>query len=144
MFRHHVSVAVSPFEIRRRMSTLRVTELPVLDLTDPDIRAQLGVTEAELTGNDYTTPQKITELVRRVPERFGGILEPSAAMRGEQTLVVFQEYLDDHVDIEQEPIMTSPRRLFGLFELVIDTLPVPLRQPLRQLAAAIMREWGLS
>jgi RES domain-containing protein len=144
MFRHYANTAVSPFEIRRRMSTLRVIDLPVLDLTDPDVRMQLGVTETDLTSNDYAIPQQITDLVRHAPGRFGGILEPSAAMRGEQTLVIFEDRLDNHIEIEHEPIMAPPRRLFGLFELVIDTLPASLREPLRQLAAVILRDWGRS
>ena len=78
--------------------------------------------------------------MRRSPGRFGGVLEPSAAIPGEATLVVFQERLDDHVEILAEPIMTPPIRLFGVFELIIDTLPAPLRGPLHKLAAMIQRE----
>jgi RES domain-containing protein len=143
LFRHHLDVDVSPFEIRRRMSTLQISGLPVLDLTDPGVRAQVGVSEQALTSNDYSACQAITELVRRAPGRFGGILQPSAAIAGEQTLVVFQERLDDHVEILEEPITTPPIRLFGLFELIIDTLPARLRAPLRKLATAIQRELGL-
>jgi RES domain-containing protein len=140
LFRHHLDFDLSPFEVRRRMSMLRVQNLPVLDLTEPDVRAELGVTEAELTSNDYTTCQAITELVRRAPVRFGGVLQPSAAIRGQQTLVVFRERLGSHVEILAEPIMAPPIRLFGLFELIIDTLPARLRAPLRRLAATIERE----
>src|SRR5687768_4732074 len=57
LFRHHLDVDVSPFEVRRRMSTLEVRELPVLDLTDADVRTLLGVSEDELTGNDYSVCQ---------------------------------------------------------------------------------------
>jgi RES domain-containing protein len=142
MFRHHLDPDLSPFEIRRRMSTLAITDLPVLDLTDADVRAQLKVTEEDLTANDYAVCQAITAMARRTPGRFGGILQPSAAIHSEQTLVVFQERLDDHVEILEDPIMTPPTRLFDLFQLIIDTLPVPLRGPLRKLAAAIQREWG--
>jgi RES domain-containing protein len=140
LFRHHLDPDLSPFEVRRRMSTLLIRELPVLDLTDSDVRAQLGVTEADLTSNDCAIPQAITEMVRRNPGHFGGILQPSAAIPGEQTLVVFQERLDEHVEVLEEPVMTPPIRLFGLFELIIDTLPARLREPLRKLAAMIQRE----
>src|SRR3954451_13935974 len=75
LFRHHLDPDFSPFEVRRRMSTLQVTDLEVLDLTDVDVRMQLGVTEAELTANDYAITQAITEMVRRNPGRFGGILQ---------------------------------------------------------------------
>jgi RES domain-containing protein len=140
LFRHHLDPDLSPFEVRRRMSTLQVRELPVLDLTDPAVREQLEVTEADLISNDDTICQAITETVRRNPGRFGGILEPSAAIDGEQTLVVFQERFDEHVEVLEDPIMTPPIRLFGLFELIIDTLPAPLRGPLHKLAAMIQRE----
>src|SRR4051794_37792546 len=43
LFRHHLDPDLSPFEVRRRMSRLQVRDLPVLDLTDPGVRAQLGV-----------------------------------------------------------------------------------------------------
>lgn len=140
LFRHHFEADVSPFEVRRRLSTLRVTDLPVLDLTDPGVRARLGVTSDDLTDNDYSICQAITELALRHPGRFGGILQPSAAIPGEQTLVVFQDRLPSHVRTTKEPVTTPPTRLFGLFELIIDTLPVPVRGPLRKLAAAIQRE----
>lgn len=143
LFRHHLDVDLSPFEVRRRMSTLRVQDLPVLDLTDAHVRAQLGVSEKQLTSNDYATCQAITELAQRLPARFGGVLQPSAAIRGQQTLVVFQERLGGHVEILAEPVMTPPIRLFGLFELIIDTLPARVRAPLRRLAANIQRELRL-
>jgi RES domain-containing protein len=140
LFRHHLDPDLSPFEVRRRMSTLRVQALPVLDLTDPAVRARMGVTEEQLTSNDYAVCEAITSAVRRSPGRFGGVLEPSAAIPREATLVVFQERLDDHVEILSEPIMTPPIRLFGVFEVIIDTLPAPLRGPLHKLAAMIQRE----
>jgi hypothetical protein len=143
LFRHHVDVELSPFEVRRRMSTLEIRDLPVLDITNPEVCAQLGITKQDLISNDYTVCQQITEIVRRAPGRFGGILQPSAAIDSEQTLVVFQERLDDHVSILREPIESPPIRLFGLFELIIDNLPVRLRAPLRRLAATIQRELGL-
>ena len=94
------------------------------------------------SSNDDTTCQAITELVRRVPGRFGGVLQPAAAIHGQHMLVVFQERLGVHIDLLAEPIMTPPIRLFGLFELIIDTLPAGLRGPLRTLAATIQRELG--
>jgi hypothetical protein len=142
MFRHHLEPDLSPFEVRRRMSTVEIRDLPVLDLTDPDVRALFGVSELDLTSNDYEVCQQITELVRRVPGRFGGVLQPSAAIHSEQTLVVFQERFADHVKIVEDPIKTPPIRLFGLFELIIDTLPARLRAPLHKLAATIQRELG--
>src|SRR4051812_17634657 len=45
----HNSPEISPFEVKRRMSRLSVSGLPVLDLTDPAVRGQLGVTKRQLT-----------------------------------------------------------------------------------------------
>src|SRR5215211_8555930 len=53
LFRHHLDPDLSPFEIRRRMSTVQVRELPVLDLTDSEVREQLGVSEEDLVDNDF-------------------------------------------------------------------------------------------
>jgi hypothetical protein len=81
------------FEIRRRMSELTVAELPVLDLTDPSVRQAVGVTERQLMSNDYRDCRRVADLVWSDAERYGGILGPSAAKPGEQTLAVSQEWL---------------------------------------------------
>ncbi len=122
LFRHTDPAVVSPFEIRRRMSELKVIELPVLDLTDPSVRSAVGVTEAQLTSNDYRHCRRIADLVWSDPERYGGILGPSAAKRGNQTLAVRQEWLD-HVGVEAHRTQTPPRRLVGLLEEIARTLP---------------------
>src|SRR3954468_22398099 len=46
LFRHHTQVDVPTCEIHKPISALAMADLPVLDLTDEDVRAQLGVTEA--------------------------------------------------------------------------------------------------
>lgn len=43
LFRHWGQHEISPFEVRRRVGRARVTELVVLDLTDPAVRKQLGI-----------------------------------------------------------------------------------------------------
>jgi RES domain-containing protein len=124
LFRHTDPAEVSPFEIRRRMSRLHVRELPVLDLTDPTVRDGLDVTEGQLTSNDYRHCRRIADLVWKNPNRFGGILGPSAAKRGEETLAVNQAWLD-RVTVEAHRTQTPPSRLVPLFEEIAATLHAP-------------------
>ena len=143
LFRHtDPTTGISPFEVRRRMSALQVEDLPVMDLTDIAVRRALGVTATDLVANDYAVCHAIGQLARREPERFGGLLAPSAAIRGEQTLVVFQRWLEPYVEIKNDRVTHPPRRLFGLFESIVDTLPARVREPLRQLAGQAQREWN--
>jgi len=107
-----------------------VTGLPVLDLIDPDVRTELGVTTRQLTGShssQIAACRRIADLVRRAPERFGGILAPSAAdPEGSETLVVFSEWVDPTVEVldyRVEPLLASLQR-------VIERLPAPIRDPL--------------
>lgn len=104
------------------MSELTAANLPVLDLTDPSVRDAVGVSEAQLTSNDYRHCRRVADLVWSQPDRYGGILAPSAAKQGEQTLAVSQEWLD-HVAVERHRTQTPPRRLVPLFEEVAKTLP---------------------
>jgi RES domain-containing protein len=140
LFRHS-EPEVSPFEVRRRMSRLEVTDLPVLDLTDPDVRDLLDVTERNLTGNRYADCRRIADLVRRAPGRFGGILAPSAAdPEGAATLVVFREWVEGKVEVIDYSVRTPPMRLLALFQRVIKTLPPAVRDPLRTLADELDRQ----
>jgi len=107
----------------RRMSRLRVVGLPVLDLTDEAVRTVLGVTEAQLVSNDYATCRRVADVAWKHPERYGGILAPSAAKAGEATLAVSQAWLEGHVEVESSRTQTPPRRLIELFERVAETLP---------------------
>jgi hypothetical protein len=86
-------------EIKHRVSALRVRDLLAVDLTDERVRARLGVTEAQLVGDDCETCHAIADLLRARPDLFGGILAPSAAVRYEQTLVVFPERIGAHVTV---------------------------------------------
>lgn len=52
LFRHFPEVGIDPFEVRRRIGRVYVV-LEVLDLTDPDVRAHLGVDEADVVGENY-------------------------------------------------------------------------------------------
>jgi RES domain-containing protein len=122
LFRHTDAAVVSPFEIRRRMSELSVVELPVLDVTDQNVREALRVTEAQLASNDYRHCRRVAALVWESPDRYGGILAPSAAKRGAHTLAVSQDWLD-HVTVTAYRRQTPPRRLLPLFEEIARTLP---------------------
>jgi RES domain-containing protein len=150
LFRHFSDggdVEVSPFEIKRVMSTLEVRDLPVLDLTDELVRKHLDVSEQDLIGNSYAVCQAIADLVASSPSLFGGILAPSAVIPEEQTLVVFAGRIfkrDDHVRVDPARTRagTPPRDLFDLFEHVIDSLPAMIQSPLRRLAAQIKQDWS--
>jgi len=100
LFRHTYSPELSPFHIRRRVGRVRVTDLRVLDLTDPGTCAQLGVRESDLTGDDYTRTQVFAALAYEAS--FDGVLAPSAALPGHQTLAVFAHVLADASKIVAE------------------------------------------
>jgi RES domain-containing protein len=105
LFRHLRSGRLSPSEVRRRVGRARIEEIEVLDLTDPDTRKQLGVSETELVGDDRSLCQEISSAARAAG--FDGILAPSAALRGEKTLVVFPSGMtkvrEEHSRIQRPP-----------------------------------------
>lgn len=73
--------------MRRRVGRARVTELVVLDLTDPAVRKQLGIAEEEL---------------------IDGILAPSGALDGESTLAIFPggmaKVVAEHSRVQRPPV----------------------------------------
>jgi RES domain-containing protein len=91
--------------VRRKVGRVRVEELEVLDLTDPATRRQLGVSARELTWDDRSLCQDISAAARTAG--FDGILAPSAAVRGEATLVVFaagmRKVKEEHSRIQRPP-----------------------------------------
>jgi filamentous hemagglutinin len=64
----------------------RISVENVLNLTDPAVRNQLGVTLEQLTGSDYTMTHALGDFSRT---RYNGILVPSATAPGETNLVLF-------------------------------------------------------
>ncbi|MPZ71815.1 MAG: RES domain-containing protein [Nitriliruptorales bacterium] len=56
----------------------RITDLVVLDLTDPAVRNQLEVTKADLTGDNLATCQDLAEQARAAggPKAAAGALGP--------------------------------------------------------------------
>ncbi len=84
---------------------MRIEEMDVLDLTDPGMRDQIGISEAELVGDDRSRCQEISSAARAAG--LDGILAPSAAVRGERTLVVFpsgmRKVREEHSRIQRPP-----------------------------------------
>lgn len=105
LFRHQQSTELSPFEIRRRVGRVRVEGLAVLDLTAPDVRDRIGVTDDELTSDDLSLCQAIGDRAREA--RFEGILAPSAALPDELTLAVFprgmRRVVEEHSRVQRPP-----------------------------------------
>jgi RES domain-containing protein len=61
----------------------------VLDLTDPRVREQMGITENDLVGNSYKTTQSIGSAARE--NGYDGILAPSARDKQGSNLIIFPE-----------------------------------------------------
>lgn len=116
LFRH-VYEEVSPFEMRRRMSEIEVRHLPVVDFEDPDVRDMFSVTERSLVSNNYAACRKIADLLRQRPDRFGGMILPSAAVPGERTLVVFRDRVPDKADVPLDRQPSGSLRLANMRRL---------------------------
>jgi RES domain len=87
LFRHWGQDEVSPFEVRRRVGRVRVEDLRVLDLTDPEVRERLDVAVDDVVGDDWVVAKSLADRARELG--FEGVLAPSGALPGELTLVVF-------------------------------------------------------
>jgi RES domain-containing protein len=111
LFRHHTGTDLSPFEIRRRIGRARVESLRVLDLTDPQVREALVLTEADLTADDLTRCQALGDAARAAG--FQGILAPSAALAGEIILAVFPPAIAKVAE-EHSRVQRPPARLRAL------------------------------
>lgn len=88
MFRHFLDAGVSPFEVLRRVGAVDVVDLDVLDLCDPAVREELGVSEGDLVSDDYSACQALADEAARY---FDGLLAPSAALPGRRTLIESSE-----------------------------------------------------
>jgi RES domain-containing protein len=111
LFRHWGLDEVSPFEVRRRVGRARVMSLAVLDLTDPEVRAELRVREDELVGNDLTRCQELAAEARSAG--LDGIVAPSGALDGETTLVVFASAMGKVV-AEHSRVQRPPMRMLDV------------------------------
>jgi len=122
------------------MSEIEVTHLPVVDFEDPDVRDMFSVSERSLVSNNYAACRKLADLLRQRPDRFGGMILPSAAVPGERTLVVFRDRVPDHLTVVKEEVGTTPTRLLPLFRRVAETLPKPLRSVAKFFIRQLERE----
>ena len=102
--RHWTSPDIAITEVRRRIGTISVTNLLVLDLTDQKILDVLDIDTDALTADDYSICQDIADQARAAG--FDGLLALSAAVKGEQTLVVFTHALGKLDEVESE--VTAP------------------------------------
>lgn len=108
--------------MRRRVG---VDALAVLDLTDPDVRDVLGVTEDELVADDVTRCQQLAADARDAG--FDGLLAPSGALDGETTLAVFATAMgkvaSEHSRLQRPPVrMIDVLTRIRLPEAAIDTV----------------------
>lgn len=97
---------MDPFEVRRRAGRVRVAGLRVLDLTDPGVRAVLGVEEEDLVADDYGVCQGLADAARAAD--LDGLLVPSAGLPGERTLAVFITAVDDGKVVEETSRVQVP------------------------------------
>lgn len=110
LFRHTLGGGIDAFEIRRRIGVARVAGGEVLDLTDQAVRDRVGVSQADLIGDDYRLTQQIAA---HAVGTFDGILSPSAALPGRRTLAVFPTGMQ-RLSEESSRIATAPPRLASL------------------------------
>lgn len=135
LMRHFLYDGVDPFEVRRRIGRVHVSRLRVLDLTDPQVRAHLTITEHDLTGDDYATTQHLAADAHATG--FQGLLAPSAALPGRQTLVVFASGRHA-ITAELSRVRQAPPRLADLLKVIRPhrDMPAAVREYLRVLYAA--------
>lgn len=135
LMRHFVDDGFDPFELRCRVGRVKVDRLQVLDLTDPEVCAAVGLVEADLTGDDYTKTQAVAAAAAAAG--FAGLLAPSAAFPGRRTLVVFANGAAA-ITAEWSAVGQPPPRLAHLLHAIRVRADVPLavRDVLARLAVA--------
>lgn len=126
--RHTTSPDLSPFQLRRRVGRVRVRNLRVLDLTDSQVRDRLSIGEEELVGDDYRRCQQLAARARDTG--LDGVLAPSAALLGHQTLAVFAHVLNhpEKIVSEHSRVQVPPVTLLDL---------LPGIRPIGEHAAAV-------
>ena len=101
--------AIDPADETRRLWTLDVEQLPVVDLRDAGTREALGVELAELTG-EWDAPQTLAARLGALGAQ--GAIVPSAAHEGHWNLVVLPSGFS-HVTVRRgrtmHPAPPSPR-----------------------------------
>lgn len=118
----------------RRVGAVDVADLNVLDLCDPTTRDRLGVSEADLTSDDYGLCQAIAD---EAAHHFDGVLAPSAALPGRRTLVIFPAGMAK-VSVVSSRVRQPPPRLADLVNdiRVHRDVPAAVRSYLRSVASA--------
>lgn len=81
----------------RMMLQLRARLVSVLDLTDPEVRSQLGVTSKEISGADWAHAQRMARQARE--QGYTAIRFPSATGTG-QNLAIFLDRLGPEESLE--------------------------------------------
>ncbi len=108
LLRHSTNPQISPFEIRRRVGRLKVTGLRVLDLTDPDVQASLGIDETDLIGDDYSRCQQLA--IDAWAAGLDGLIAPAAGLPTATTLAIFAlaatnpQVIAEHSRVQVPPI----------------------------------------
>lgn len=115
LLRHWEADEISPFEVTRRVGRAKVSDLAVLDLTDPQVRDELGVSEGDLVSDDLSYCQELAAIAREAG--FDGILAPSAALAGETTLAVFAAAISK-VEPEHSRVQRPPIRMLRVLERI--------------------------
>lgn len=144
LFRHFTAGGVDPFEIRRRVGRIRLTNLQALDLTNPDAQSALNMTEKTLTGEDYQPCQDLAEAARSLG--YDAVLAPSAASPGNQTLAVFPVALNTgKTTIESDRLQVPPITLIRALPNIRPVEPATLAywayvDALSRLAPAVLRK----
>ncbi len=116
----HYEGAVSPLYVKRRVARVRITGLLALDLTDPQVLNDLGLSPDDLTGEgyDYRDTQRIARWAWRAGHE--GILAPSAALPGQRTVAVFGRGIP-RLTVEVDRVRRMPGRLLDY----LDRIPMP-------------------
>ena len=102
--RHFLGRGVDAHLIVRRVGRVRV-QMPLLDLTDPEVERALGIRRHDLVADDYRACQDVAAACRR--EGFCGMLAPSAALAGAVNVVVFPRGQDGLTVISTELVTAA-------------------------------------
>lgn len=88
LFRHQSGpTEVAIHLVRRRIGTVTATNLELLDVTAPHIRATLNIVDDDLVSDDYQLCWDLADAARAAG--FDGLRAPAGAMAGPSTTVVF-------------------------------------------------------
>lgn len=100
----------------RRFGSARASDLHLLDLTDPRVRASLRVSAPDLIGDDLTMCQDLADRARAA--NFDGVIAPSAAAPSASTVAVFFSALSKVNEISAAVKPAPPIWRLRLEELV--------------------------